>query len=168
MSDTASGRHGTRRRRWQGSGLAVVIAVTAIAAAACGGHATRSQTDNSELTACMRAHGIHSFPTATSNGQFNLNGVDQSSPRYQAAWNECGQLFRSQDQAQQTEEALAQGVRYAQCMRAHGIPSFPDPTVSGSTVSGQVSSGGGSGINLLSPQGTKARQACRHVLAGTP
>jgi hypothetical protein len=166
MSDTASGGHGTGLRWWLGIGLAVVIGVTAMTAAACGGHATTSQTDNSELTACMQAHGIHNFPTATSNGQFNLNGIDQSSPRYQAALNKCRQLFQGQDQAQQNEQALAQGVKYAQCMRAHGIANFPDPTVSGGTVSGQVSSG--SGINLLSPQGTTAREACRHVLASTP
>jgi hypothetical protein len=166
MGDTFNGGHGAAGRRWRGGGLAVAAAVLAMTAAACGGHATASQTDNNELTTCMRAHGVRDFPTATSNGQFNLNGIDQSSPRFEAALAACGRLFQTQDQAQQNAAALAQGVRYAQCMRAHGIPSFPDPTVSGGTVSGQVSSG--SGINLLSPQGTRARAACRHVLASTP
>jgi hypothetical protein len=167
MSELASGVLGRSGRRWPGCGLAVVIAVTAMAAAACGGHATTSQRDNGDLTACMRAHGVPKFPSATSNRQFNLNGIDQTSRTYEAAWNACGQLFQSQDQAQQNAQALAQGVRYAQCMRAHGIPDFPDPTESGGTISGSVSSSG-SGINLLSPQGTRAREACRHILASTP
>jgi hypothetical protein len=165
MSDTSNGGHEMARRRKRGAGLAVVVvAATGMFAAACGGHPTASQRDSSELTTCMRAHGVHNFPGATSNGQFNLNGIDQNSARYQAALTACGQLFQNQSQAQQ--EALAQGVRYAQCMRAHGIADFPDPTVSGGTISGQVSSGSGS--DLLSPQGTKARDACRHVLASTP
>ncbi len=168
MSDKISGGHGSARRGWLGSGFAVVVAVTAVTAAACAGHPSASQRDNSELTACMRARGVPNFPAATSNGQFNLNGIDQKSPRFQAALNKCGQLFQSQNPAQLTEQALAQGVKYAQCMRAHGIPNFPDPTVSGGGVSGQVSGSGGSGINLLSPQGTRAREACRHILASTP
>src|ERR1044072_9562884 len=29
---------------------------------------------------------------------------------------------------------LDQGIRYAQCMRAHGIPDFPDPESNGDSV----------------------------------
>ena len=54
----------------------------------------------------------------------------------------------------------AQGVRYSDCMRAHGVPSFPDP-----------SPGGGfplrtSGINEQSPAFESAQKACAALEPG--
>lgn len=54
----------------------------------------------------------------------------------------------------------AQGVRYSDCMRAHGVPSFPDP-----------SPGGGfplrtSGINQQSPAFESAQKACAALEPG--
>ena len=54
----------------------------------------------------------------------------------------------------------AQGFRYSDCMRAHGVPSFPDPSV-----------GGGfplrtSGINEQSPAFESAQKACAALEPG--
>lgn len=54
----------------------------------------------------------------------------------------------------------AQGVKYSDCMRAHGVPAFPDP-----------SPGGGfplrtSGINLQSPAYRSAARACGALQPG--
>jgi hypothetical protein len=54
----------------------------------------------------------------------------------------------------------AQGVKYADCMRSHGVPTFPDP-----------SPGGGfplrtSGIDLRSPAYTSAYRACAALQPG--
>lgn len=54
--------------------------------------------------------------------------------------------------------AVAQGLRFASCMRSHGVPHFPDPSSSGSF--------GGSGINPASPAFNAAQSACEHLLAG--
>ncbi len=71
--------------------------------------------------------------------------------------------------SQKTSDATAavahsKGIPFANCMRAHGVPSFPDP------------SGGGGGINLdrtginpNSPAFKSAQQACAHLTpAGAP
>jgi hypothetical protein len=49
-------------------------------------------------------------------------------------------------------------LAYAQCMRAHGVPNFPDPN----------SQGAFAGVNLpaFSPQFQAAQQACRTLLPG--
>jgi hypothetical protein len=47
----------------------------------------------------------------------------------------------------------AQALRLATCMRAHGVPNFPDPNASGAIPPGSV--------NLNSPQVKTALQACQ-------
>jgi hypothetical protein len=51
-------------------------------------------------------------------------------------------------------------VRYSDCMRAHGVPNFPDPSAAG----GIPFIAAGSGINTLSPAFQGAQLAC-HTLA---
>jgi hypothetical protein len=55
----------------------------------------------------------------------------------------------------QTARALAQLLRYAVCIRAHGVPNFPDPTSQGLRISPQ------SGIDLNSPQFLAAQKSCQ-------
>jgi hypothetical protein len=64
----------------------------------------------------------------------------------------------------------AQEIALAQCMRAHGVPSFPDPRSSGGyslTPSGSVVGAGGS-VNINSSQAQAAYGHCRHLLPGGP
>jgi hypothetical protein len=49
-------------------------------------------------------------------------------------------------------------LAYAQCMRSHGVPDFPDPSSNGVFAI--------NGINLESGTGKAAEQACRHLLPG--
>jgi len=51
-------------------------------------------------------------------------------------------------------------VRFSACMRAHGVPNFPDPSGSG----GGINIGSGSGINPAAP----AFQAAQKVCGGGP
>ena len=53
----------------------------------------------------------------------------------------------------------AQGVKFASCIRAHGVPSFPDPTAGGG-----FSFPTGSGFNPFSPSFKAAQRACRSLL----
>jgi hypothetical protein len=41
------------------------------------------------LAACIRSHGLPNFPDPTSQGAFNLNGIDPSSSQFQAAMKAC-------------------------------------------------------------------------------
>jgi len=49
-------------------------------------------------------------------------------------------------------------LAFAQCMRAHGVASFPDPDSSGRIA---VQAGQGTGIDPRSPQFQAAQQACK-------
>jgi hypothetical protein len=51
------------------------------------------------------------------------------------------------------------GVKFAACMRRHGVPNFPDPN-----GQGQVSIKSGSGIDPRSPKFKAAQQTCQKLL----
>jgi hypothetical protein len=59
--------------------------------------------------------------------------------------------------AQQHQVTLL-ALKFAGCMRAHGIPNFPDPTGSGFEFAPPP------GFNPQSPQAQAAQQACRKYM----
>jgi hypothetical protein len=96
----------------------------------------------------MRAHGVPKYPDPQSNGQLPKGSAQQfgvSSSRYQAAQNACRHLLPNNDrtftaaliQCLQTgscpsavvQQALTEGRTFARCMRGHGVPNWPDPTI---------------------------------------
>jgi hypothetical protein len=64
-----------------------------------------------------------------------------------------GQPTQAQIQQQQQD-----AVRFADCMRSHGVPSFPDPTTSPREFK--------NAFNTQSPAFQSAETACQHVLPG--
>jgi hypothetical protein len=87
--------------------------------------------------ACMRRNGVPQFPDPETNGRLRFSDgrleVPKDlvrSPRFRAAENACTRLLPTlpRPNTRQLAEALRLGVRYAACMRAHGVPSFPDPS----------------------------------------
>jgi hypothetical protein len=76
---------------------------------------------------CVRAHGVPHFPDPDASGNFNF-GVDVSAAVFTNAVNACkalqppGTLSSKRSTKQQ-----AAALRFAQCVRAHGVPDFPDP-----------------------------------------
>lgn len=54
-------------------------------------------------------------------------------------------------------------LEFATCMRAHGVPNFPDPKVSGGGI--QLL-GSGSGVNPQSPAFQSAQTSCQRLLPG--
>ena len=100
---------------------------------------TLSQSANSQkalaYSRCMRSHGVLDFPDPNSSGAFPKVSAQQlgvSSSRFQAAQSHCRFLLPnggsgpSQTQVQQIMSGM---LRFAQCMRAHGVSSWPDPVV---------------------------------------
>ena len=80
----------------------------------------------------------------TSNGSLEGNGeaISIDSSQVQAAYGDCrhllpggpsiAQLEQDVQQAQQRQaQALPALLKYAQCMRGHGVPNFPDPGQNG-------------------------------------
>jgi hypothetical protein len=53
------------------------------------------------------------------------------------------------------------GIKFAACMRSHGVPNFPDPSGGGG-----IHIAAGSGINPFSPAFKAAQASCRKLLPG--
>jgi hypothetical protein len=86
---------------------------------------------------CMRSHGVPKYPDPAP-GNALADGLPKVSPQelqvsnsqYRAAQHACAHLLPNGGQPTQAEaqEDLAAMRRFAQCMRAHGVPTWPDPT----------------------------------------
>jgi hypothetical protein len=132
--------------------VAFVIAVTACSgspstprvAAATGGtgpHPTAPATVTQLIhtaAQCLRDHGIPNFPDPVLDTHGELQYDDQLLKNLPAAVSQAAQLAcRSKIDAAQasataarppaTPQDIAQATRFAQCMRQHGWPNFPDP-----------------------------------------
>jgi hypothetical protein len=160
---------GPRRR----AGVLGAVAGIALLAAACGGGGSSAAGGSSPYqkavayAQCMRSHGVPGFPDPDSKGNFLIKGPELGgSPRqYQAADKACRHLLPNGGQmtAAQQQKALSQALKFSACMRAHGLPSFPDPTAEKGGISLRL---GGSGIGPNSPQLRAAQQACRSLMPG--
>ena len=94
---------------------------------------------NSQLAAakCIRSHGVPNFPDPTfgaGGAQVNLQtpaGMLRS-PGFELAQKECAKLGLELAGYAPTSTAtaaeMAQALAVAKCMRAHGVPNWPDPT----------------------------------------
>jgi hypothetical protein len=89
---------------------------------------------------CMRAHGVPNFPDPNSAGLVLLgkgpnNASSQSIPEepgYASANRVCGHLLPNGGTPTSAQLAYigSQLLHYLRCIRSHGVPSFPDPTIS--------------------------------------
>ncbi len=127
----------------------VLVSVIALVGAGCGSStATRNANTSSrggsgsasnggtravkqekavKFAECVRAHGVPHFPDPDASGNFNF-GVDVTAATFTAAVNACKALqppgsLSSQRSPKQQSAAL----RFARCVRGHGVPDFPDP-----------------------------------------
>ena len=121
---------------------------------------------------CMRKNGIANFPDPTSGGQINVkfatggkdgapssSGIDRMSPQYISADQMCRHLLPGgAPTPAQKQLALANELKYAQCMRGHGVVNFPDPTSAG--VLHILS------VDPNSPQYRIAQKTCQNLVPG--
>jgi hypothetical protein len=120
---------------------AAIIATAGLAllAAACGGGGPSGSAQAQERGAlafsrCMRSHGVSSFPDPTSSGVIPKARVVPlaGSPQFQTAQRACGHVLPNTNPSPtQTEvqQALGGMVRFAACMRSHGVQQWPDPQI---------------------------------------
>jgi hypothetical protein len=117
---------------------------------------------------CMRTHGVPSFPDPVQNGNGSVgleirdspgSGISPKSPAFQSAQKACGKLLPNGGKPHAlTAGDKQQFLRFAECMRTHGVPSFPDPNFSGGGARVQI---GGPGVSPKSPAFKAAQQSCR-------
>ena len=88
-------------------------------------------------------------------------GIDANSPVFERAEADCQKLLPvgvAPSQAQQ-RQFKRQALAFAACMRSHGVPNYPDPTISGVKMTEHISAS--SGIDPNSPIFQVAQRACQ-------
>jgi hypothetical protein len=147
------------------------VGSTPTTAAQTAANNTSAKKDPLAMSRCMRAHGVPNFPDPDANGGISINGgaggLDPGSAVFQAADKVCRPLGGdgpggTPAQQAQNREAM---LKFARCMRAHGLPDFPDPQPNGGMVIQKRGSSGGanaSSSNLTpdSPVFQAAQKAC--------
>src|SRR5215472_12398828 len=95
-----------------------------------GGASAAYVSDKLGLARCLRAHGVPNYPDPNASGQ-EPPGAKQLTfaPHGQAAMGACNYWDHriSNDDAAQNQAVRVEYVRFARCMRAHGLLNFPDP-----------------------------------------
>jgi hypothetical protein len=117
---------------------------------------------------CVRSHGVPGFPDpVTSPGggvAFQINGgpgsdLNRNNPTFEAAKRACQSLWPPSSGGQPapapSAQKLAAEVKYARCMRSHGLPNFPDPNAQGVFDSSR--------FNENSPGFQAASEACQSL-----
>jgi hypothetical protein len=177
---------GRGRDRWRSTprwaAALAAMALTGLLVTACGGDSSPAASATGGSTSasggstrvqaalayarCMRSHGVPDFPDPDNNGNFHL---DNSVSSQETAANQvCNHLLNvgTQLNAAQRQHTLSQLVKYAQCMRAHGVPNFPDPQITSGGIgvpSGFTFDTSGGHLDQKSPQYQAAAQACQSL-----
>ena len=117
----------------------------------------------------MRSDGVTDFPDPDHNGQFGtISAQMEDSQQFGTSYNACKHLLPvgGESKAQQDGPQL---LKFAQCMHAHGVPSYPEsnPNASPSPYSNlgntSVNALQLAGVNPNSPVVQAALQACERA-----
>jgi hypothetical protein len=161
------------------------VALVALVAAACGSSASTGAGGAPSPTtlgqaafkfaACMRSHGVASFPDPVITRQAGNTQIAirapagaAAGPGFKTAQQACDGILPSpqQMQAAQSSALLArrQGLlRFARCMRGHGVSRFPDPTNQGQMTVAMITA---DGIDIHAPNVLQAVKVCLPASGG--
>lgn len=175
-------RRSKRRFRVVGAAICCVVVLAACGSTGPSSAQTSANASNAALlvnySACMRSHDVPNFPDPSTdqsgdNGfgvdgyNFNLpDNLNTQAPAYESAEKHCqGLIGFGGDGGPGRNPALVARARraalaHAQCMREHGVPNFPDPTVT-SNGGAIVQGSGSSGVNPRSPAFQQAQKICQ-------
>jgi len=168
---------------------AVVLCATACAGspsgpgvASLGGGATRTTSASATpgndfnkflaFSACMRSHGIKDFPDPQQgSGGIRLNlganggssDLNPQSSTFQAAQQACQSLIPAGGPDAGSKADPTKIEPWAACMRSHGLPNLPDPTIENGNMKLVLT---GTGIDPNSSQWQKANAACDSLKPG--
>jgi hypothetical protein len=177
----------------------IATTALALLAAACGGSPSSTggssgaggPADSPSAVAyshCIRSHGVPNFPDPPSSGQVPKVSAQQlgvSSSQLQASQGACQHLLPNtggsfQQHAQQcattgdcpralVQQMLSAGLKFARCMRSHGVPNWPDPAIdSQGRPFFNLSGHGFTHSEWHSPQITSKTQECARLHGAAP
>ncbi len=92
--------------------------------------AESASSDALRYSKCIRAHGVSNFPDPAPSGGFHVPGSVKGEPQFQSAAQAC-QPDAPGGGASAKHVNVHEELRYAECMRSHGIADFPDPLPGG-------------------------------------
>ncbi|HTP19476.1 MAG TPA: hypothetical protein VMJ65_07725 [Solirubrobacteraceae bacterium] len=139
------------RDLYRRAGWALAVIGAALAVAGCGFTGGSSEAESSggpesptaaanflKFSTCMRSHGVPNFPDPGSSG-IEISpgsGVNPASPAFQSAQRDCKKLLpgggpKAGPAPPPSASAIRAALTWAQCVRKHGVPNFPDPSTSG-------------------------------------
>jgi hypothetical protein len=148
----------------------IAAAGLALLTAACGGSPTNhaaaasaQQTQAVAYASCMRSHGVPNWPDPDSSGVFDKSKLTPQQlgaggSKVEAAQSACRHLLPnggSGPTPAEVQQIKAQGLQFSRCVRAHGVPSFPDPA-----GDGRIPDPATVGIDQGSPKFEAANRAC--------
>ena len=129
---------------------------------------------------CIRSHGVPNYPDPSSGGRLPKTSAQQlgvSGSQLQAAQRACrrllpstgGSLAASFQQCVATgdcpqvlvRQVMAQMLKFARCMRSHGVPNWPDPTIGRGGA--PFFNGSAHGIDDHAPRINTKIVECEHV-----
>jgi len=107
-----------------------------------GGNNTAAHAQKAvKFAECMRSNGVSQFPDPGASGKLTIDAVangsslDTSAPAFKQAISACKNLepagFMGSKRSSQQQQAA---LKFAQCIRANGVPDFPDPVPNGPLV----------------------------------
>ena len=161
-----------------GAPSASVAHIDSTTSALPGATAGSSGSQLERFVSCIRHHGVPNFPdlVMSANGRAVPDGpvsIDTHSPTVQAAAEACSSILpvgQAPTPAVQdiTPKDQAGYIKAAACMRAHGVADFPDPVISGNSVTFPPPPGMNASIGN-SPTFLRAREICEKLIpAGLP
>ena len=139
-------------------------------------------------SACMRSRGVPNFPDPDNSGQLPKGDAQRfgvSSSELQAARQNCRQLLPNNGPAvnagsiQQcmlagdcpqalVQQVLTEERNFARCMRVHGVPNWPDPTIDSEGRPVFAVSISKDGFDPYSPQIWAKGNECSRLMPGLP
>jgi hypothetical protein len=131
------------------------------------GGAGTSPADRAQATrysACMRANGVADFPDPNAEGHILYGGVSVPEAVWVKAVDACRGLEPTgwSSKAQRTPEQQDAALRFADCVRDHGVPDFPDPATAQAPLIDTSKMRGGVSARSI-PELRPAVQACHDL-----
>ncbi len=153
-----------------GAALLAACGASGTGAGQTGTGAAASGGPGLQLANCMRSHGVTNFPDPSPNGSIRLvpgTGINPQSPAFMSAQKACARYGpKGGGPIRMSASQRRQAVAFAECVRAHGMPNFPDPSLGRPAGAGTVIALHGmvfvftSGFDPRSPAFRRAATAC--------
>ena len=160
--------------RRQAASLAGSLIAIGLLISGCGGGSTSRGAPNAGVAsigrqslafaACMRSRGVSGYPdpqvTGSGNGvqvTISPGTANPDSPAFRAADRACHHLLPGLTSSSAgTGHNQEQDLKFADCMRSHGVPDFPDADRDGAFTLPSTT-------NQQAPQFERATTACAHA-----